>query len=138
MRLKEICPAVRADVLKRLRAEWSLARKVQRMQSPVAGKFVVNGSSVTFYPEYKVNSRKLAFIVGKLFGVDGWKRVFSEWDGSWSYKTTTQPRGKFNHEVYLTVSDAPQPKGCRVVEHTVLRTEYKSICNEEDTEVINE
>lgn len=131
MRLREICPSIRADVLKRWRAEWSLARKIQQVNFPVAGRFTVGSYCATFYPAKKTEARKLTLAVGKVFGVTKWEKGFSEWGGNYRYEAAVKMDGKINHEVELAISDAPQPKGCKIVEKTDLITKYESICNGE-------
>lgn len=131
MQLKEICPTVRASVLKKLRAEWSLARKIQQMSFPVAGRFTVGSYYATFYPTQKKESRKLALVVGKAFGVTKWKKKLSEYSGEYRYNATVKVDGKINHDVELAVSGAPTPRGCEIVEKTSWVTKYKSICEGE-------
>lgn len=131
MRLKEICPAIRADVIKRVQDEWRLARRVQRINFPVAGRFSITGYAVYFYPEKKTEAHKLALAVGKRFGVKKWKKTFSEWGGDWSYKADVKMNGNIKHEIALNVDNATSSKGCRIVEKTSLVTKYESICNGE-------
>lgn len=131
MRLKEICPAIRADVIKRVQDEWKLARRVQRINFPVAGRFTVSGYDIGFYPKEKVESHKLALAVGDVFGVKKWKKVFSEWGGEWCYRATVKMNGRVKEDISLRISDAPNPKGCQIVEKTSLITKYESVCEGE-------